>query len=207
MRTRNSCLSVFAGVTLAFVAAGCGSDSASNPNEDNEVFTTVSLTFTPVAGGAPIVASVDDPDGDGGNPPTVTPVILPPGMFDMTVKFENKLEKPTADITLEVRDESSDHQVFYTGTAVNGPASNQPTAPLTHAYNDVDTKGLPLGLANKVTAVAGSGSITVTLRHLPPVNMVAVKSAGLAETVRTTMGFTTIAGSTDVSVTLPVTVQ
>jgi hypothetical protein len=164
------------------------------------------LTFAPSAGGVPVAASVDDPDGDGGNPPTVQPVMLTAGMFDMSVKFENRLENPPEDITTEVRDEASDHQVFFTGTAVSGPASNQAGAPLAHSYADTDDKGLPLGLANKVTAASGTGMLTVTLRHLPPVNNMAVKSATLAGTISSS-GFSAIGGSTDVQVTFPVTVQ
>lgn len=202
MPNRNFTFTLF---TLAYLAAGCGGHGAGG-DDPNELITTVTLTLTPTAGGAPIGASVDDPDGDGGNPPTVTPLTLPAGMFDVSVKFENKLQMPTEDLTLEVRDESSDHQVFFTGTAVNGPASNQPTAPLAHSYNDVDAKGLPLGLASKLTAITGSGALTVTLRHLPPTNGVAVKAASLSETVRT-MGFSVIGGTTDAQVTFPVTVQ
>jgi hypothetical protein len=200
-----SCKPMFLLATITLAAIGCGDDPAGGGNE-NEVITTVTLTFTPAGGGTAAVAAVDDPDGDGGNPPTVQPVTLAAGVFDMAVKFENKLESPPEDITKEVRDESRDHQVFYTGTAVNGPASNQPGAPLTHSYADTDSNGLPVGLTNRVTAAAGTGMLTVTLRHLPPVNDKAVKSAGLPESVRTG-GFSGIGGTTDAQVTFPVTVQ
>jgi hypothetical protein len=198
-------VSLFAGLALFVTAAGCGGEEHADGNE-NEVITTVTLTFTPTGGGAPVVASVDDPDGDGGNPPVVGPVTLMAGMFDLAVKFENRLAKPVVNITDEVSDERDEHQVFFTGTAVNGPASNQAGAPLAQTYADMDSKGLPLGLADKVAASAGTGTLTVTLRHLPPVNSMAVKVAGLADAVRD-HGFSAIGGSTDAQVTFPVTVQ
>lgn len=204
MKNSSIAASLFTLATLTLAATGCGED-ADNGNE-NEVITTVTLTFTPSAGGAPIAAKVDDPDGDGGNAPTVEPINLAPGMYDLAVKFENRLAKPPQDITTEVRDEAAEHQVFFTGTAVTGPSSNTAGAPLMQAYADMDTKGLPLGLANKVTASAGMGTLTVTLRHMPPVNNMPVKSATVADTVRSG-GFAAIGGSTDAQVNFPVTVR
>jgi hypothetical protein len=197
--------SLFAALALSVTAAGCGGDKADGGNE-NEVITTVTLTFTPAGGGPAVIASVDDPDGDGGNPPVVGPINLTAGMFDLTVKFENKLEKPPVNITDEVSDERDEHQIFFTGMAVNGPASSQTGAPLVQAYADMDSKGLPVGLADKITATAGTGTLTVTLRHMPPVNNMPVKVAGLAETVRN-QGLSAIGGSTDAQVSFPVTVQ
>ena len=191
-------------LTLTIASAGCGEDG--DDGNEGEVITTVILTFAPSTGGSPVVASVDDPDGDGGNPPVVQAIMLAAGTYDLGVKLENRLEKPAEDITMEVKDEADDHQIFFTGDAVQGPASNRPGAPLSHSYADMDGKGLPIGLANKVTAATGSGMLTVTLRHLPPVNDMAVKSAALAEMVRAS-GLSAIGGSTDVQVIFPVTVQ
>lgn len=191
-------------LTLCPLAVGC-SDGGGSQNEQ-EVFTTVSLTFTPVGGGAPVVAAFKDADGDGGNPPTVDPINLVAGkQYTTTVTFLNELEVPAADISLEVKDEGDQHQLFFTGTAVNGPASNQPAAALTHMYSDMDINGLPLGLVNNFATVAGTGALTVTLRHLPPLNGSAAKVAGLAETVKAS-GLSAIGGETDVSVNFTVTV-
>jgi hypothetical protein len=206
MRTKFQLAALAAAVIVSVAAAGCGEHDHDHNHSENEVITTVTLTFTPAGGGAPIVASVNDPDGDGGDPPTIQPVMLGAGMFDLGVKFENRKENPPEDITLEIEDEGDHHQVFFTGTAVSGPASNQTGAPLVHSYADTDAKGLPIGLANKVTAARGTGMLTVTLRHMPPINNMVVKSATLADMVRTN-GFAGIGGSTDAQVTFPVTVQ
>jgi hypothetical protein len=185
-------------------SAACGGGDAGSGNE-NELITTVTLTFTPAGGGAAIAAAFRDPDGDGGSTPTVDPVQLAPGMYGLAVRFANELESPPEDITTEVMDESDEHQIFFTGTAVNGPASDRPGAPLAHAYADTDTRGFPIGLANTITATTGTGDLIATLRHVPPVNDATVKSSDLASQVRAS-GFAAIGGSTDVQVTFPVTV-
>jgi hypothetical protein len=74
---------------------------------------------------------------------------------------------------------------------------------LTHAYADANR--LPIGLANTIVAASGGGQLTVTLRHLPPVNNAPVKTADLAAQVRAG-GFGAIGGSTDVQVDFSVTV-
>lgn len=182
----------------------CGDDGGDSINSQ-EVITTVTLTFTPAGGGAAIVAEFDDPDGDGGGAPTIDPINLTAGSYTTTVGFQNRLEEPAEEITDEVRDESDEHQVFFTGTAVNGPASEQPGAPLTHTYGDTDANQLPIGLSNAIVAATGTGVLTLTLRHMPPVNDVATKTAGVAEAVKTG-GFAAIGGDTDVQVNFDVTV-
>ncbi|MDQ3369736.1 MAG: hypothetical protein M3680_30305 [Myxococcota bacterium] len=188
----------------SLTSAAC-SDPA-DPGDEGELITTVTLTFTPPAG-APIVASFDDPDGDGGAPPTIDPITLVAGTtYATTVRFLNSLETPPEDITIEVADEADEHQVFFTGTAVAGPASNQPGAPLTHAYADRDANDLPIGLASTVTATAaGTGTLTVTLRHLPPLGGAPTKTSELAAQVQAG-GFAAIAGGTDAQVNFAVTV-
>lgn len=204
---RSSSLLVLA---LALVAptsllVACGDDGGGGGNE-NEVITTVALTFTPTGGGAAIVAEFDDPDGDGGAAPTVDPVDLIAGVtYAMTVGFENRLETPPEVITDEVRDESDVHQIFLTGTAIDGPATSNPTASLTHTYADQDANGLPIGLASTIAAAAGTGTMTVTLRHMPPVNGAAVKTATAAADVEAG-GFAAIGGTTDAQVDFAVTV-
>lgn len=199
--------SVLLAAALAFVS-GCGDDHGDGHDHGNEaeVITTVQLIFTPVGGGTAVVVEFDDADGDGGDAPTVDPIELAPGMYELAVGFENRLETPAEIITQEIIDESAEHQLFFTGTAVDGPASAREGAPLNHAYADQDPNDLPIGLANTIAAVAGSGQLTVTLRHLPPVNDVAVKTATLASEV-SAGGFASIAGSTDAQVEFTVTVE
>ncbi len=198
-------------LTSTLFLAACGGDDDGGDGGDggneNEVITTVTLDFAPDGGGDAVTAAFNDPDGDGGEAPTVDPIILADGVtYAMTVTFENRLEDPPEDITEEVADESDEHQIFYTGTAVDGPASAQPEAALAHSYDDEDANGLPVGLENTVVAAAGSGELTVTLRHLPPVNDEPVKVDDLAQQV-SDGGFGSVAGSTDAQVDFMVTVE
>ena len=190
---------------VTLIAGACSDDGAGGGNE-GEVITTVTLSFV-AAGVAPVTASFDDLDGDGGDPPIIDPINLANGTtYTTLVRLLNKLEDPPEEITLEVADESDEHQLFFTGTAVNGPASDQPGAPLTHAYADADGNGLPIGLTNTFVAATGSGQLTLTLRHLPPVNDTPTKTADLAAQVKTG-GFASVGGETDVSVSFMATVQ
>jgi hypothetical protein len=174
-------------------------------NHEAEVITTVQLTFMPPTGTA-VSAEYDDPDGDGGNPGTSQPLALVNGTsYTLTVRFLNRLVMPEEDITPEVRDEGDQHQLFFTGTAIKGPATNNTIAPLTHSYADMDMSGLPLGLTNTMVAATGTGTMTVTLRHMPPEEPPA-KSSGTTDQVKAS-GFTAIGGSTDVQVDFAVTVQ
>lgn len=196
-------------VSLGF--AGCGDSNVEKPTEtnENEVITTVTLRFVPDDGSATFEASFRDPDGDGGGAPTIDPITLSSGRtYAVTVSFLNELETPAEDITEEVNDESDVHQVFFTGAGVQSPStSDDPDAVVEQDYDDTDENGLPVGLASTFTGLqAGTGELTVTLRHMPPVNGTAVKVAGLAELVASG-GIEALPGTTDASVTFSVTVD
>jgi hypothetical protein len=190
---------------IALVVA-CSDTSKPEETNEEEVITTVTLTFTPAGGDAAVTASWSDVDGDG--TPTVDGISLSDASdYTLTVAFLNELEDPAEDITTEVAAESDEHQVFLTGTAVSGPASTASGAFLAHTYADADANGLPVGLENTVaTSGTGSGSLIVTLRHLPVEGGVALKTEGLAEQVASD-GLGAIPGASDVSVEFAVTVE
>jgi len=194
---------------LLLATASCDDDPVPGGNEE-ETITTVTITLTPEGGGGEIVVTWDDPDGEDALPATVTPdpLVLQSGVtYSALVAFENGLETPAEDITEEVLDESDEHQLFFTGTAVDGPANNNPGAPLLHAYQDMDVNGLPVGVASSLaTGAPGAGELTVTLRHLPAVNEIPVKTADLAGEAAAD-GLATLPGDTDVVADFNVVVQ
>lgn len=191
--------------TLLLSFAACGGHDGGSDNAE-ELITTVRLHFAPQGGGTAVDAAFTDLDGDGGDPPTIDSIGLVAGTtYDVTVRFLNELEAPPEEITDEVRDEGDQHQVFFTGTAVDGPASEHAGAPLTQAYADMDVNGLPIGLTNTFVAAAGAGQLTLTLRHMPPINDNPVKVAGLADQVRAG-GFAAIGGENDANVTFEVAI-
>jgi hypothetical protein len=194
---------------LPLLVLGAGCPAVEDPHEQNEgeVITTVALTFTPNSGGAAIAAAWADPENDGS--PVIDDIVLPNAEgFSLAVAFRNELEDPPEDVTAEVDAESDQHQIFFTGTAVEGPATGEnANAVISQAYADTDPNGLPIGLVNSVgTLAVGTGTLTVTLRHLPPENESAVKAAGLAEGVATG-GIESLPGETDASVDFSVEVQ
>jgi hypothetical protein len=180
-----------------------------NPDEgenEGEVITRVSLTFTPDGGGDAVVAAFADPENDGN--PTVDPITLANGTsYRLALTFENQLADPVEDLTVEVAAEADEHQVLVYGSAVQGPATgDNAAAVVTHAYADEDDAGLPIGLENTITATAaGSGDFKVMLRHLPAEGGVAVKVEGLAESFA--VDGNGIAGDADVDVTFALTVE
>lgn len=168
-----------------------------DPDEENpeEVITTVVLTLTPAEGDA-IEVSWADPENDGS--PVIDDLVLEAGVtYGVTVSFLNELEDPAEDVTEEVDAEADEHQVFYTGTAMDL---------VTYTYDDTDDQGFPLGLSGTLVAnTAGTGDLVVTLRHLPPQDGEPVKTATLADDVAEG-GLSSIPGESDASVTFPVTV-
>ena len=205
MKTSRKLYQTVALCTFLLTTVSCG-ESPSIQGNPNELITTLTLTFLPASSGPAITATLNDPDGDGGNPQTIEPIVLSAGMYDLQLKFENRLENPPEDINAEISGEGDEHQVFFTGTAVSGPASNQANAPLAHSYADIDSKGLPLGLQNKVVAAAGTGALTVSLRHMPPLNDMPVKTASVGQTVQSG-GIEALGGGTDLQANFTVTVN
>ncbi len=184
-------------LALLPLASACALDSQTL--NEQEVITSVILDFDGTR------FEFNDPDGDGGENPTIDPVVLAPGTYNLTVHFENRLEDPPEDITEEVNDESDQHLVLFTGSAIVGPATDNETGPLEQAYADQDVNGLPIGLTNTIVATPGTGMMTVTLRHMPPEEP-PEKAADTVDIVRID-GFDSIGGSTDARVIFDVTVQ
>lgn len=186
-------------VPLLLTLAACGDvDDVSGTDNVEELITTVELTFAPVGGGEPVVATWADPEGDGD--PVVDPIPLAAGAdHALSVAFLNELADPPEDLTQEVADESDEHQVFFGGGAVEDGL-------LAVTYADEDANGFPVGLSAIVAATgAGAGELVVTLRHLPPQDGEPVKTGDLADVVATE-GLGAIPGETDVTVTFAVTV-
>lgn len=190
-----------------------------NPDDHDDhnhgLVTRVELTFTPTDGGSPLLFTWADESGDGNGSGDL--IDLPDGGdaaehvakdYTLDIELWNDLHDPVEDITLEIEETADEHQVFLTGTAVEGPATlANDQALFTHSYGDFDTNGLPVGLSHDVTTAGlGSGELTVTLRHLTPENRQLVKVEGIEDTVATD-GFDAIGGSNDVQVTFDMTVQ
>lgn len=185
---------------LLLLLAACTDTTQPEDGDEGELITTVVLTLTPTSGGEAITATWADPEADGD--PEVDAILLADAEdYALSVAFLDELADPAVDITEEISDEAEEHQVFFTGDAVETDGI------LGHAYDDSDANGLPLGLVNTLETIAvGSGTLTVTLQHLPPEGDVVVKVAGLEDQVASG-GVGAIGGDTDVQVSFAVTVE
>jgi hypothetical protein len=168
-------------------STSCSNDDA--PVNEEEVITTVTTTLS--GGGQIITLTSRDLDGDGPNAPVVSVSgnLVAGRTYSGSTTFLNELENPVEDITGEVEEEGADHQVFY----------QLPSSIGTVTYSDTDTNGRPVGLNfTLVAGTAGStGTLTVTLRHLPNKTASGVSSGNI----------TNAGGNTDAAVTFSLAVN
>ena len=184
-------------VPLALIALlsfnSCSNDdNGSQPVNEEELITTVTLTFTPEGGGVPVILTSRDLDGDGPDAPVLTSSgnLIATTTYNGTVSLLNELAVPVDNISLEVEEEGDEHQFFFN---TNGGLSGLFT------YTDADVNGDPIGLKFTFTpsAAAQSGNLTIILRHEP-------NKAG--ENVATG-DITNAGGATDLQVVFPVNIE
>ena len=185
MKNNLKFLALFLSTSLVFTS--CSNDDA--PVNEEEVITTVIVTLT--SGGETITLTSKDLDGDGPNAPevTVSGNLIANTVYTGSTRFLNELEDPADEITIEVEEEGAEHQVFYQLLSSLG----------TVTYTDTDVDGRPIGLSFTLTtgSTAGTGNLTVTLRHEPNKTASGVASGDI----------TNAGGSTDAQVTFPLQVN
>lgn len=172
--------------TASLFLASC-SDDDNGPVNEEEVITTVITTLT--NGSTTITLTSRDLDGDGPNDPlvTVSGNLTANTVYNGETTFLNELDTPADNITTEVEEEGEEHQIFY----------QIPSALGTIGYTDFDVNAKPVGLTfTYTTGNAGTGNLTVTLRHLPNKS-----AAGVAAGEITNAG-----GATDAQVTYPIVI-
>jgi hypothetical protein len=135
------------------------------PVNEEELVTTVTAVFTPQGGGTAITLRSRDLDGGDG---PAAPVVTVSGAFAQSKTYDgivtvlNEAVSPAKDVTLEIKEEAADHQLFYqkTGTL--------PDFVYATGTDNLDANGKPLGIKTTfTTTTAATGSLKVTLRHLP----------------------------------------
>ena len=179
---------IFSLLTGAFV--GCSDDDTPILINEEEVITTLSATLKPVGGGTDIELKTVDSDGDGPNPPVVTISgnLLANTTYNGSLDLLNETVSPAESITEEIAEEDDEHQFFFQAT--NSIATFQ--------YSDQDGDGNPIGLSFTLTSGnAGSGAITITLRHEPNKSADGVSAGDI----------TNAGGETDITATFPIVVE
>jgi len=131
------------------------------PVNESELITSVVLNFTDSATQQVLSFQFRDPDGPGGNNPTVfdTLQLKANSTYFVSTVLLDESKSPVDTISNEVEEEGDEHQFFY--TPQNGIA-------VSVSYADQDVNGNPIGLATKwKTGATGSGSVLVVLKHQP----------------------------------------
>lgn len=155
-----------------FFATSCSDDDVPVAENEEEIITDVTLTFTPVGGGTAIVAAAQDPDGDGPKDlEIVSQIALAANTeYNLSLDLENSIEGES--ITEEIEEEDDEHMFFYafTNDIFSDPSGNgnidNIEGPVN--YEDSDDNGLPVGLNTSwTTGDAGTGTFRVVLKHQP----------------------------------------
>jgi hypothetical protein len=131
------------------------------PDRDEEVITTMTLIMVPVGGGPNVTATFRDPDGPGGQAPTLHDEIQlqPNTTYNTTINVLDESITPTKNLTEEIREEGHEHEFFF-----------QPSSGLNLTVNktDMDRNNRPIGLSSSfVTTGASVGNLRVILKHQP----------------------------------------
>ncbi len=159
-------------------------DDDDEPINEQEVITTVQVTFTNQATNQVATFAARDTDGDGGNPPLIDDIVLEERQtYNVSVEFLDESDpSDIEDITEEVMEEDLEHLVcYFTDGQVPAPSNLSQ-----------DSEGNTLGLTALLnTGNTGAGTFRVVLRHEPEKT-----SADPCDT-----------GETDADVTFDVTIQ
>jgi len=173
MKKLNYLLSL--GVLLSLmVLAGCDDDAPEAENEE-EIITDVTLTFTPDGGGTAVVAAAKDADGEGpGDLAVISDITLDSGTtYTLTLDLQNSIEQES--ITEEIEEEDDEHMFFFEWTSglFTNPTGDGNIGAGNRAdpVNYEDTDGTnPVGLETSWTAgAAATGTFRVILKHQPDI--------------------------------------
>ena len=167
---------------LTIFSFSCEKDTEGYPEDELELITTVSLTFTPATGSAKSFKWTDK-DGAGGLAPVIESIVLAANTsYTISAEFFDESKSPAYNVTEDIQEDGYEHLVCYTSSG------SAPAVQIT----DLDKKKDPLGLAGTAkTTTAGNGSLKISLKHIPD-----KKSATPCST-----------GETDIEVTFPVTIN
>ncbi|MBC7893672.1 MAG: hypothetical protein H7Y12_15750, partial [Sphingobacteriaceae bacterium] len=144
-------------LAAAVTVTACKKDEEQVP-EENELITTVTLSFTEVGTTTARTVTYKDADGDGGGAPTIGKLSLAPNKtYDLTVQVLDETKTPVANVGDEVAEEKDEHLFVYTPMPANL---------MTVTIIDKDSRNFPVGLrGTAVTGAAGTGKLQVVLRH------------------------------------------
>ncbi|MFY8004216.1 MAG: hypothetical protein ACOVNR_05210 [Chitinophagaceae bacterium] len=181
MNKLNKFYILFLGVVV--VIASC--KKADTPNDENEHEAINKMELTLTGGGNSLSFIAEDPDGDGGNPPSrIDTLKLQRGVtYSGSLQLYNIASTTVKNLTPKIIEQGKSHEVFYLPNVLN----------FTVIKNDRDANNFPLGFQTTWNVPnAGLGSVTIKLMH-----KTAIKGPNDAPTV----------GHSDLEITMPVKIQ
>jgi hypothetical protein len=147
-------------IALSVSAISCKKASMANNESEHQAINRIEMLFK--QGGTTVSTIVaEDPDGDGGNPPSrIDNINLDINKtYDVEVKFFNISNGVTKDITPSILQQARQHEVYFILSGLS----------LSIEKKDKDDNGFPLGLISqwKTGNVAGQGTVLLKLMHKP----------------------------------------
>jgi hypothetical protein len=158
MEIMNSIKGIMTIALLAgLLASSCKKPSDANDENEHEAINKVTLIFSR-AGAPDLVFLAEDPDGDGGLPPSRIDTIRLAGgqTYTTSIRFINIVNGVEKDLTSQIVAQGRSHEVFYIPTTVQ----------LTVTKTDRDVSGFPIGVNSTwQTGPAAIGTVLVKLMH------------------------------------------
>ena len=139
-------------------------DSSSGSTNETELITDLVLTFVNSEDFSIRTFTFSDPDGPGGDAPTINDITLDDSTsYTLNIQvLDASNPNEVEDITTEIREEDEVHQFFYITESVDNSVA------ISYDAFDVDGNGNPVGLAtiwNTNEPTSDNGTVRVVLRH------------------------------------------
>lgn len=173
------------GFLVIAISVGCKKTATPADENEHESVNKIEFIFA-TTGSAAKSFIVEDPDGDGGNPPSrIDTIKLNSGAtYTLDVKTFNLVNGVAKEITSVISSQGSSHELFFLPTGIT----------VTITKNDKDRNNFPIGLNSTwVTGTAGSGTLRFKVMHKPA----GIKGPNDAPTV----------GHSDIDLNLPIKLQ
>ncbi len=169
--------------TTSFILLTSCKNDDPEPENIPELITKVTLKFTPAGGGAEMIITATDPDGEGVQDIKVDgPINLIKGtQYTLSLDLINGLYKPGDagyNITTEVEEEGEEHQFFFrfsdgifsSPTGTGNIKDNASSTAESINYLDNDVSNIPIGISTSWTSsntALMDKSFRVLLKHQP----------------------------------------
>lgn len=144
---------------LFLVAGSCQKASDPNDETEHEAINAIDLVFKQ-SGTTIATFTAEDPDGDGGNPPSrIDRITLKPGQaYSMETVLRNIVNGTSKVVSSSISSQADHHEFYYIPSGINVSVTK----------TDKDINGYPVGFSSSWSATtAGTGSVLVKLMHKP----------------------------------------